>query len=83
MRTTQFLLVVLLVISVRDVQAAEETAVFKGKQAAELNWSMRYDDADRVTSLTDPAGGRTTIAYGVDERNRLRRSRGHTSTEPR
>lgn len=72
MRHAQFLLVVLPVMSACEMQAAEETAVSKGKQAAELSWSMRYDDAGRITSITDPAGRKTTVAYGVDEKKCLR-----------
>lgn len=72
MRHAQFSLVVLLVMSALEMQAAEETTVSEGKQAVELSWSMRYDNADRIASITDPAGRKTTIAYGVDEKNRLR-----------
>ncbi|MGA2035157.1 MAG: RHS repeat domain-containing protein, partial [Thermoguttaceae bacterium] len=75
MRNKKLVLIVLMAMSTRDVQAAMPNE----KQAAALAWSMRYDEADRITSITDPAGRKTAIAYNVDERNRLRTvTRTHT-----
>ena len=41
--------------------------------ASEIGWQFGYDDQDRTTSITDPAGKRTRIRYDDDANGRLRR----------
>lgn len=40
---------------------------------AELGWKFEYDDADRITKVTDPAGRDTRLQYTLDEDKRLRK----------
>jgi len=49
------------------VSANEETAVDK------LGWKFEYDDGDRITKLTNPAGRTTNIQYSFDDTKRLRK----------
>jgi YD repeat-containing protein len=47
-------------------------------EAAELAWKIEYDDADRVTQITDPSGRGTKIQYSFDTSKQLLKVvRGH------
>ena len=39
----------------------------------ELGWKFEYDDSDRITKLTDPAGRATNMQYSFDDAKRLRK----------
>lgn len=39
----------------------------------ELSWRLAYDDADRLTAITDPAGRSTRLEYQLDASQRVRK----------
>ncbi len=41
--------------------------------SGELSWNLNYDDSNRITKVTDPAGYSTRIQYIDDAENRLRK----------
>lgn len=50
-------------------------AAFFGNEAGgTLGWKFEYDDGDRVTKVTDPAGRDTRVQYSFDDAKRLRKS---------
>lgn len=74
MKTTATIVFVSLIGLSSSLAAPVDAAAKTGTSADSIGWQFEYDEGDRVTKSTDPAGHETRFQYAFDNSKRLRKA---------